>query len=77
MTQMATRRDASPTGEATPLRHDRIRRSEPVELHREDVVRRLLAGGISPATLQRILPEWRGLIDAVAARLAATGTPRA
>jgi hypothetical protein len=77
MTQMATRRDATPTGDPTPLRHDHIRRNDPVELHREDVVARLLAGGISPATLHRILPEWRGLIDAVAARLEATGTPRA
>ena len=38
-----------------------------LELHREQVVCRLLAGGISEPTLRRILPEWAALIEATAA----------
>ncbi|MCC5948130.1 MAG: hypothetical protein JJT89_06705 [Nitriliruptoraceae bacterium] len=38
-----------------------------VEAHREQVLRRLLQGGLSARTLQIILPEWCGLIDTVAA----------
>lgn len=30
--------------------------------HRTEVVRRLLAAGISPATLRTIVPEWTDLI---------------
>lgn len=37
------------------------------EMHREDVVRRLLANGLSPETLHQLLPTWTSLIDQVAA----------
>ncbi|MTV25435.1 hypothetical protein FTX61_08445 [Nitriliruptoraceae bacterium ZYF776] len=42
------------------------RRTVPPAGHREDVLRRLLALGLSPAALRRILPTWTGLIDRVA-----------
>lgn len=34
-----------------------------VRAHRPDVVRRLLARGLSPATLDQILPGWSELAD--------------
>jgi hypothetical protein len=34
--------------------------------HREDVVRRLLARGVSPTTLRALLPTWDGMIASVA-----------
>jgi len=34
--------------------------------HRENVVRRLLADGVRPSTLLRLLPEWEPLIARVA-----------
>lgn len=47
-----------------------------VRMHRTDVIRRLLVGGISANTLQRILPEWTELIDATVAALAKDGLLR-
>jgi hypothetical protein len=35
----------------------------PTEEHREDVVRRLLASGLSPELLRAMLPEFGPLID--------------
>jgi hypothetical protein len=34
--------------------------------HREDVVRRLLAKGVSPMTLRALLPTWDGMITRIA-----------
>lgn len=34
--------------------------------HRTQVLRRLLARGLSPLVLARMLPEWRGLIEDLA-----------
>jgi hypothetical protein len=34
--------------------------------HREDVVRRLIARGVSPTTLRALLPTWDGMIARVA-----------
>lgn len=42
-------------GEAAPL--------DAVRAHRSDVVRRLLDRGLSPATLEQILPGWSELAD--------------
>jgi hypothetical protein len=39
-----------------------------VHRHREDVVRRLLDRGLTPAVLTQLVPEWHPLIDRVAAR---------
>jgi hypothetical protein len=42
--------------------------------HREDVVRRLLARGVSPTTLRALLPTWDGMIARVTGHAdAATG----
>jgi hypothetical protein len=40
--------------------------------HREDVVRRLLARGVSPTTLRALLPSWDGMIAGVAGHADAT-----
>lgn len=47
-----------------------------VRMHRTDVIRRLLVGGISASTLQRILPEWTELIDETVATLPKEGLLR-
>ena len=45
----------------------RKRRADPRQ-HREDVIRRLLGRGVSPGTLRTVLPDFRSIIDRLAAR---------
>lgn len=66
MDQMTWRRGTSGDGVAERPRPDVL---EGVEIRREQVVRRLLTGGISAQTLRRILPEWSQLIDDVVASI--------
>jgi hypothetical protein len=40
--------------------------------HREDVVRRLFARGVSPMTLRALLPTWDGMITRIAGQADAT-----
>ena len=67
MTQMTWRRDT--TGDVVHPQPPPIA-LQGVEVHRGQVVRRLLTGGISARTLRRILPEWTLLIDEAVAELA-------
>jgi hypothetical protein len=43
-----------------------------VRMHRQRVVARLLAAGLSVSTLTTMLPEWAELIDEVDARIRST-----
>jgi hypothetical protein len=46
--------------------------AQAVRMHRQRVIARLLAAGLSTTTLTTMLPEWSGLIDEVDARIRST-----
>lgn len=48
--------------------HDGDQRRASCEEHREDVVRRLLAAGLSPRLLHGLMPEFSALIDELSER---------
>ena len=60
-----SRRDPRPNGNGQVDQDDEPARAS-VEEHRETVVRRLLARGLSPTTVATLLPDFRPLVERIA-----------